>query len=538
MPDEAQGRHREIGDPRLPRRRAVAPRQLRPQARGAGRGEGEVRRDRHEDPRRPLRRADAAGWRPSATGSRSCDRARTATITTRRPRTGCSRAGSARRSATTRRSARSCRTSWGIEARCPRISPCRGTRRSPGSSAESAFLGGRCESFKSGDPNDPNFRVQDLTRLNVEVDRRQTLRQSVDNLARQVESDDGLKTLDEFQKRAMDLVLSPEARRAFDIRREDPRLRDRYGRTTTGQSCLLARRLVESGVRFVTVNSGGWDHHANIFQSLDKRLPEIDACLSSLIEDLDSRGLLDSTLVLCMGEFGRSPKVNKEAGRDHWGHVASLMWAGGGVKGGRVIGASDDQGAYVTDRPIRPADVAATIYQAVGVDPIAQPDDAREPPGGDPRRGDGGRGVVRLRSIGHPPTGGALHEATSRAAALGSCDWPGPGGLGDSAVPHYGNSGGTDEPAFLCLIIAAITAFLIGRSCVSSCPPSFSRGWRVPLAHGPLRDTSRVVGTHVNMGRYLRLSQLAMGRRWRSSSSLGHGAVEVRFLDEDEVAGA
>ena len=233
----------------------------------------------------------------------------------------------------------------------------------------SAFLGGRCESFKAGDPNDPNFRVQDLTSLNVQVDRRQTLRQSVDNLARQAESDDGLKTLDEFQKRAMDLVLSPEARRAFDIQREDPRLRDRYGRSTTGQSCLLARRLVESGVRFVTVNSGGWDHHANIFASLDKRLPEIDGCLSSLIEDLDSRGLLDSTLVLCMGEFGRSPKVNNMAGRDHWGHVASLMWAGGGVKGGRVIGASDDQGAYVSDRPIRPSDVAATIYQAVGVDP-------------------------------------------------------------------------------------------------------------------------------------------------------------------------
>ena len=233
----------------------------------------------------------------------------------------------------------------------------------------SAFLGGRSESFKAGDPNEANFRVQDLTSLNAAVDRRQSLRQSIDNLARQVESDDQLKTLDEFQKRAMDLVLSPEARRAFDIQREDPRLRDRYGRSTTGQSCLLARRLVESGVRFVTVNSGGWDHHANIFPSLDKRLPEIDACLSSLIEDLDSRDLLDSTLVVCMGEFGRSPKVNKDAGRDHWGHVASLVFAGGGIKPGRTIGASDDQGAYVTDRPIRPSDVAATIYQAVGVDP-------------------------------------------------------------------------------------------------------------------------------------------------------------------------
>ena len=234
---------------------------------------------------------------------------------------------------------------------------------------KSAFLGGRYESFKAGDPNDANFRVQDLALVNPQVDRRQTLRQAVDNLARQVEGDDQMRTLDEFQKRAMDLVLSPEARRAFDVAREDPRLRDRYGRTTTGQSCLLARRLVESGVRFVTVNSGGWDHHGKIFPSLDKRLPEIDNCLSALIEDLDSRGLLDSTLVLCMGEFGRSPKINTMAGRDHWGHVASLVFAGGGVKPGRVVGSSDDQGAYVTDRPISPSDVAATIYQAVGVDP-------------------------------------------------------------------------------------------------------------------------------------------------------------------------
>ncbi|MDB5350770.1 MAG: hypothetical protein JWN86_2017 [Planctomycetota bacterium] len=234
---------------------------------------------------------------------------------------------------------------------------------------KSAFLGGRYESFKTGDPNDPEFRVQDLSLLNPKVDRRQSLRQAVDNLARQVESDDQMKTLDEFQRRAMDLVLSPESRRAFDVQREDPRLRDRYGRTTTAQSCLLARRLVESGVRFVTINSGGWDHHANIFASLDNRLPEIDKCLSALIEDLDSRGLLDSTLVVCMGEFGRSPKVNNMAGRDHWGHVASLLFAGGGVKPGQVVGASDEQGAYVSDRPIRPSDVAATIYQAVGVDP-------------------------------------------------------------------------------------------------------------------------------------------------------------------------
>ena len=237
---------------------------------------------------------------------------------------------------------------------------------------KSAFLGGRYESFKSGDPNDPNFRVQDIGLGGVtleQVERRQSVRRAIDGLARQVEADDQLRTLDEFQRRALDLVLSPEARRAFDVAREDPRTRDRYGRTTTGQSCLMARRLVEAGVRFVTVNSGGWDHHAKIFESLDRRLPELDHALSALLDDLDARGLLESTLVVAMGEFGRSPKVNKEAGRDHWGHVASLVFAGGGVAPGRVVGQSDDQGGYVIDRPVRPADVAATIYQAVGVDP-------------------------------------------------------------------------------------------------------------------------------------------------------------------------
>ncbi len=158
---------------------------------------------------------------------------------------------------------------------------------------KSAFLGGRYESFKTGDPNNDNFRVQDITvpgGLTVaRIDRRQSLRQAIDGLARQVESDDQLRTLDEFQRRAIDLVLSTEARRAFDIHREDPRLRERYGRNTTGQSCLLARRLVESGVRFVTVNSGGWDHHAKIFESLDRRLPELDLALSALINDLDAR---------------------------------------------------------------------------------------------------------------------------------------------------------------------------------------------------------------------------------------------------------
>ncbi len=239
---------------------------------------------------------------------------------------------------------------------------------------KSAFLGGRLRVVQERRPERGEFsrsRTSPSTATTRPPDSAaaRRFRHAVDDLARQVESDDGLKTMDEFQRRALDLVVSPEARRAFDIAHEDPRLRDRYGRTTTGQGCLLARRLVEAGVRFVTVNSGGWDHHDNIFQSLDRRLPEFDSALSALIEDLDARGLLETTLVVAMGEFGRTPKINDKAGRDHWGHAASLVFAGGGVAPGRVIGKTDDQGAHVVDRPVSPAEVAATIYHAVGVDP-------------------------------------------------------------------------------------------------------------------------------------------------------------------------
>jgi uncharacterized protein (DUF1501 family) len=168
------------------------------------------------------------------------------------------------------------------------------------------------------------------------------------------------------------MVLSSEARGAFAIEQEDVRLRDRYGRTTFGQSALLARRLVERGVRFVTVNYGGWDHHAKIQESLSKKLPEFDQGFSALIEDMDDRGLLGHTLVLALGEFGRTPKFNKDAGRDHWGPAASLLFAGAGVQRGLVLGSTDKQGAYVTRRPVAPADVAWTVYEALGIDPTRQ----------------------------------------------------------------------------------------------------------------------------------------------------------------------
>jgi uncharacterized protein (DUF1501 family) len=199
--------------------------------------------------------------------------------------------------------------------------------------------------------------------------RRQSLCEALDGLARETENSDALATFDEFHRRASAIVLSSDTRQAFDIARESDKLRDRYGRTTFGQSCLLARRLVEAGVRFVTINFGGWDHHAKIWDNLEHKLPELDAGLSALLDDMSERGLLANTLVLALGEFGRTPKINKDVGRDHWGSAASLLFAGAGVRGGQVIGQTDKQGAYVTRRPIAPADVAWTVYDAVGVDP-------------------------------------------------------------------------------------------------------------------------------------------------------------------------
>ena len=167
-------------------------------------------------------------------------------------------------------------------------------------------------------------------------------------------------------------MLSSEARRAFAIDQEPHRLRDRYGRNTAGQSMLLARRLVEGGVRFVTVNYGGWDHHAGIFEELDKKLPEFDRGLSALVEDMDARGTFKDTLLVVMGEFGRTPKLNKDAGRDHWGPAGSLLFAGAGIKRGYVLGKTDKHGAVATERPVSPTDVAYTMLDALGIDPRKQ----------------------------------------------------------------------------------------------------------------------------------------------------------------------
>lgn len=239
---------------------------------------------------------------------------------------------------------------------------------------KSAFLGGRYESFKAGDPNQPNYKVQDLSSDTAarSVERRETLLKAVDGLAKKVQGNDQIATYDEFHQRASAMILSSEARRAFAIEAEDPRLRDRYGRTTAGQSLLLARRLVEAGVRFVTVNYAGWDHHATIFPSLDKKLPEFDQAVSALVSDMHDRGTFRDTLLVVMGEFGRTPKLNKDAGRDHWGPAGSLLFAGAGVKQGFVLGKTDRHGAYATQRPVSPADVAYTILDSLGIDPRKQ----------------------------------------------------------------------------------------------------------------------------------------------------------------------
>jgi uncharacterized protein (DUF1501 family) len=176
--------------------------------------------------------------------------------------------------------------------------------------------------------------------------------------------------MSEFYRRAHDIVTSPAAREAFALGKESESLRGRYGRTTFGQSALLARRLIERGVRVVTVTKGGWDHHANIFSQLDEgMLAEVDQVLTALLTDLHDRGLLEKTLVVLTGEFGRTPAVNYAVGRDHWPDVFSVAVAGGGIRGGAVHGASDAHARYPAASPCTPQDLLATFYHQLGIDP-------------------------------------------------------------------------------------------------------------------------------------------------------------------------
>jgi Protein of unknown function (DUF1501) len=201
---------------------------------------------------------------------------------------------------------------------------------------------------------------------------RERLRRSFDRLRR---GRDGrpAERLDEFQRQALELVSSDAARRAFELDREDPRLRDRYGRNAWGQGALLCRRLVEAGVTFVTLNtdsfSGQWDNHVQIKAALEKMLPVYDQMLVTLIDDLVDRGLYERVLVLVWGEFGRTPKINPGAGRDHWGRSGFALLGGGGLRGGVMVGSTTADGGDPRDRPLWPGDVLATVYHVLGIDP-------------------------------------------------------------------------------------------------------------------------------------------------------------------------
>ncbi len=238
------------------------------------------------------------------------------------------------------------------------------------------FLGAKYAPFVvPDDPNKKEFQVRDVAQPagledNRFVQRRQ-LRQQIDRLPRIEDpvAADPVPALDEYYEQGYKLVTSPEAQQAFDIHREDDKVRDAYGRNSFGQRTLLARRLIEAGVPFVTLNEGGWDHHGSLFSALDKKLPPFEAAIATLIEDLDDRGLLDTTLVVALGEFGRTPKINPGGGRDHWSNAMSVMFAGCGIPGGQVIGATDRSGFTAVDRILSPENFASTIYTKLGIDP-------------------------------------------------------------------------------------------------------------------------------------------------------------------------
>ena len=185
---------------------------------------------------------------------------------------------------------------------------------------------------------------------------------------------DPVAAFDEYYQQGFSLVTSSAAQAAFNIEHESAETRDLYGRNSFGQRCLLARRLVEAGVPFVTVYDGGWDHHRDIFNTLRKRLPEWDNSVAALIQDLKQRGLLESTLVVALGEFGRTPKIStlsgeSTPGRDHWANAMSVLMAGGGTPGGTVVGATDRKGFSAVDRVLSPENFVSTVYHKLGIDP-------------------------------------------------------------------------------------------------------------------------------------------------------------------------
>jgi hypothetical protein len=246
------------------------------------------------------------------------------------------------------------------------------------------LLGVQYDPFQTGgDPNSANFAVQNLNLLDglsvARLEDRRSLSAQLDRIPRTVDASGVFRSLDRFDQDAFEFVSGPAARKAFDINLEDPKLRDQYGRHNWGQSTLLARRLVEAGATFVTVQYSGWDHHWNLKSGMESYLPMVDGAVATLFKDLSDRGLLDTTLVVLCGEFSRTPRMNDGGnggapmsmgtpGRDHWGNSMFCLMGGGGVKGGQIVGSTDRLGTAPASRPVRPEHIHATIYRVLGVD--------------------------------------------------------------------------------------------------------------------------------------------------------------------------
>ena len=245
--------------------------------------------------------------------------------------------------------------------------------------SEAGFLGPRYQPFATGgDPAQARFVVEGVVAQNISDERqraRRELLRQLNTIGHVANENASLDAFTKSEDEAYDLILG-ESGQVFDLSREKDEMRDRYGRNTFGQSCLVARRLVERGVPYITINYNGWDTHKQNFQVMRQKLPQMDKGLATLLQDLSERGLLDSTIIWWSGEFGRTPKVMWEApwngGRNHHGEVFSAMVAGGGFKGGHVVGSSDDKGEQVRDRPVSPADLIGSMYELLGLDANAK----------------------------------------------------------------------------------------------------------------------------------------------------------------------
>lgn len=234
------------------------------------------------------------------------------------------------------------------------------------------YLGKAFNPFEVGaDPNAADFKVPNLSLPGglsaSSVASRRALLKSFDTLRRDIDDSGVMEGLDTFKSQALEMVAGDRMRAAFDLSVEDSTLRDQYGRHRYGQSALLARRLVEAGARCVNINTGNWDHHNDIAKGLETHLPPLDRAIAALVEDLTTRGMLDDVLVYCVGEFGRTPRMNGHAGRDHWSDCFSVMLAGGGIRGGQCVGASEKWGGGVQEGLVTPLDLLATVYHTLGV---------------------------------------------------------------------------------------------------------------------------------------------------------------------------